>query len=585
MFTINDDLSIYANRGDIVFFSVTAEDNGNPYKFQPGDIVRMSIYGKKDAETCYMQKDFPVAEVTENVFIYLTEEDTKLEDIISKHKDYWYEVVLNPDTAPQTIIGYDEDGAKVFRLFPESTEIDDDYEPKEEDFPVVDEELDMTSPRPVANCAIAKAVANILDTCERTNEAVAEKFVTPQMYGAIGDGVADDTESIQRAISSGFEVAIPEGKYKITKTLNVDKHFRISGRGDAVIDFAGETLFNISSHYRNPFELSNIQINSNGNQVAKVSNGSWGASFLLDNVLITKAGDSCIELGGAFNAVFRNVIIEGNESPGGTVVKLGTNASSTAFSNLIYLESCVISANRNTNLIEVGNAMSVKAVNCTLTGFKNAVNGTMTLIGCWFEDGEQCFPDNYNGLVVSPHFANITNISVSGNENYDLHPSVKKTSTVVYDNSEQSIMQSMYGSPVDAIETLYATGYVSGVYGQSPIYKVGTDLAMYNVPINKIWATSVTSWLGFKLDRFVDQRKGIFEVKINYYRVTDGSVTQRCWWHGIIRDGEAIMLDTMDSREDYPSSLSYDPDNNYLTYGSANGGSSMGWIEFNRLSC
>ena len=45
MFTMNEDLSIYATRGDVVFFSVTADDNGIRYKFQPGDIVRMAIYG------------------------------------------------------------------------------------------------------------------------------------------------------------------------------------------------------------------------------------------------------------------------------------------------------------------------------------------------------------------------------------------------------------------------------------------------------------------------------------------------------------------------------------------------------------
>ena len=221
MFVVNDDLSIYATRGDIVFFSVSAKDGDVTYKFQPGDIVRISVYGKKDAESVVLQKDFPVNEVCESVFIYLEEADTKFDEIISKHKDYWYEVVLNPDTSPQTIIGYDEDGAKIFRLFPESDEIEDDYNPQPEDFPVVDEELDMTSPRPVANSAIARAVSTILDTCERANAAVAENFVTPQMYGAIGDGKADDTEAIQAAINAADEVLL-KGSYKVTAQLDMN---------------------------------------------------------------------------------------------------------------------------------------------------------------------------------------------------------------------------------------------------------------------------------------------------------------------------------------------------------------------------
>jgi hypothetical protein len=149
MFKVNEDLSIYATRGDIVFFSVMAVDEDFTYEFQPGDVVRMSIFGKKDAENCVMQKDFPVVMACTEVFIHLEEQDTKIGESISKPTDYWYEVVLNPDTAPQTIIGYDEDGAKVFKLFPESEEIGDDYDPKPEDFPVVDSELSLTSNRPV----------------------------------------------------------------------------------------------------------------------------------------------------------------------------------------------------------------------------------------------------------------------------------------------------------------------------------------------------------------------------------------------------------------------------------------------------
>jgi hypothetical protein len=127
MFTLNDDKSIYATRGDIVFFSVTAEDKDTKerYKFQPGDVVRIKVYGKKNAEDVVLQKDFPVTEVTESVSIFLEKEDMKIGDVISKHKDYWYEVVLNDDTEPQTIIGYDENGAKVLKLYPEGGVMDE----------------------------------------------------------------------------------------------------------------------------------------------------------------------------------------------------------------------------------------------------------------------------------------------------------------------------------------------------------------------------------------------------------------------------------------------------------------------------
>ena len=58
MFQLNEDNSIHATRGDIVFFSVSAEDDGKPYKFQAGDVVRFKVYGKKDAHNVVLQKDF-----------------------------------------------------------------------------------------------------------------------------------------------------------------------------------------------------------------------------------------------------------------------------------------------------------------------------------------------------------------------------------------------------------------------------------------------------------------------------------------------------------------------------------------------
>lgn len=174
MFTINDDLSIHATRGDTVFFTVTAEENGTPYFFEAGDVLRMKIYGKKNAKDVVLEKLFPVTARTDRFTILLTEEDTKIGEVISKPKDYWYEIELNPFTNPQTIIGYDEDGAKVFKLFPEGKD-SEVPETDPEDIPVVDIELDMTSNRPVQNQAIARAIVNIDAACKVTEKEVKEK--------------------------------------------------------------------------------------------------------------------------------------------------------------------------------------------------------------------------------------------------------------------------------------------------------------------------------------------------------------------------------------------------------------------------
>ena len=48
--------------------------------------------------------------------------ETKFGEVINKPKQYWYEVELNPETSPQTIIGYDEEGAKLFTIYPEGSD-------------------------------------------------------------------------------------------------------------------------------------------------------------------------------------------------------------------------------------------------------------------------------------------------------------------------------------------------------------------------------------------------------------------------------------------------------------------------------
>ena len=124
MFRVNEDLSIYVTRGDAGGFYVEATINGATYTFRSGDVVRLKVFGKKDCETVVLQKDVTVEEDATRVEVWLTGEETKIGEVISKPIDYWYEVELNPDTRPQTIIGYDDDGAKVFRMFPEGRDVE-----------------------------------------------------------------------------------------------------------------------------------------------------------------------------------------------------------------------------------------------------------------------------------------------------------------------------------------------------------------------------------------------------------------------------------------------------------------------------
>ena len=89
------------------------------HNFTQDDIVRFQVFRKKDCAEVVLRKDFTVTENTTRFEIVLTGDDTKFGEIISKPVDYWYEIEVNPGIASNTIVGYDEEGARIFKLFPE----------------------------------------------------------------------------------------------------------------------------------------------------------------------------------------------------------------------------------------------------------------------------------------------------------------------------------------------------------------------------------------------------------------------------------------------------------------------------------
>lgn len=120
MFAIHTDLSVHITRGDIGVIEISADkDENEKYTFIPGDLVRLKVYPKKKHEIVMLSKDVLIESDTDTIDISLSQMDTKFGPIINRPTTYWYEVELNPDTAPQTLIGYDENGPKLFVLYPE----------------------------------------------------------------------------------------------------------------------------------------------------------------------------------------------------------------------------------------------------------------------------------------------------------------------------------------------------------------------------------------------------------------------------------------------------------------------------------
>lgn len=127
MLIIDNDKTIHLTRGDVATLEISAENtDGESHSFSFGDVVRFKVFERKNYNCVVLTKDVEVGANVEVVTLSLESNDTRIGGPINKPKTYWYEVELNPDTAPQTIIGYDKEGAKVLKLYPEGSDNNED---------------------------------------------------------------------------------------------------------------------------------------------------------------------------------------------------------------------------------------------------------------------------------------------------------------------------------------------------------------------------------------------------------------------------------------------------------------------------
>lgn len=276
MYQVNDDLSIYVTRGDIVSLDVKAMQGGSTFVFPAGSAIRIKVFEKKNCENVVLQKDFAVDADSESVPIDLTEHDTRIGGIISKPVDYWYEVELNPFTDPQTIIGYDEDGPKVFRLFPEGRDLTDDIQL--EDIPIVDAELDLTSQRPIQNQAVARKFTTVEEEAEDHYQNKKNPHtVTADQLNALKRSGGTMTGDIN--MSTHQILGLPEAKsdgdaLPLGQAKELFPNFEdFEGKSDAIQRVSG-TLIAVKNSAHTPLKGLNVygkteQLTTTGKQLLK----------------------------------------------------------------------------------------------------------------------------------------------------------------------------------------------------------------------------------------------------------------------------------------------------------------------------
>lgn len=102
-------------------------------------------------------------------------------------------------------------------------------------------------------------------------EMIYGAYLTPEMFGAIGDGISDDLTSLQAALSTGRDVRF-QNDYAVSDTLELDTAATVDGCGRtlfAIDRFAGDCVVHICGNaaMTGMTFVRNIQVDCNAKQI------------------------------------------------------------------------------------------------------------------------------------------------------------------------------------------------------------------------------------------------------------------------------------------------------------------------------
>mgnify|MGYP001280348419 CR=1 FL=1 len=130
-------------------------------------------------------------------------------------------------------------------------------------------------------------------------------YVSVKDFGAVGDGVADDTTAIQDAISSGAKhLTFLPGTYKLNGTINITSELSVSAKGAKFVQTSNSTMFNFNvTSSANVYSLSSSYTIGSDSLVLGSAPSTLKAG---DAIKITsKAVDRCQRDNGSTSSLYR----------------------------------------------------------------------------------------------------------------------------------------------------------------------------------------------------------------------------------------------------------------------------------------
>ena len=347
-----------------------------------------------------------------------------------------------------------------------------------------------------------------------TGDTIRSISVTPQMFGAVADGLADDTAAVRAAIDSGSAVYFPKGTYLITDTITINGGVRLYGAGIAVatIKYTGSGyLFHIKAEYKNYpiIEKMNFVGGTDNSFIKCISDeGNWGGCFTLRDFHVQYFNVEWLRLISAFKVLVEN----GSFKTLGKCVMTTYDEmpTDTNFNNCITFRNCLISCPKYGKgdipvMFEMFNVQQLLFEKCALerceTMFKDFVTETwknsenfnadknlnrdLVLSECWLEGVGNMYDFTYDSSIPVANNCKYVSVSQHNANLSENEPDfLKGYSQMNFRNGETSSIEAAIWGTEKVVQrtTILNEDDTSGEYFFP--HKMSTKEVLFNVPFN-----------------------------------------------------------------------------------------------------
>lgn len=229
-----------------------------------------------------------------------------------------------------------------------------------------------------------------------------ENYVTPEMFGAIGDGVTDDSEAFRQAIETGYPIICMTGKdyYFANEIVTSKTRINIDGNYSHFTAFRLKINLNEDeTNWKNPYPhpdsvIQNVYFMNKNNMDYCIKTGIpikfVNISVYSYDLWLKNYGDYMDYM------VFDNLAIYSKPSNEHYCIEL-----SYLGDNHVFRECMFVGHNTDINCVQVSGCKAVNFIDCIINGNVIAYESVVNLNGCHFENNGQiiCGDKNVNSVI------------------------------------------------------------------------------------------------------------------------------------------------------------------------------------------